>query len=137
SVRTLCRAIGIVALTVSFLGVLNTLLTGVVERMAELSLMRALGASRAQIFRLLATESLLLSLVGSTLGLLFVAAGGGVLEAFVRCLVPLAPRQPLLSLGSHTILECLALGLIVGLVACIYPAWRASRALPAEALKEG
>jgi putative ABC transport system permease protein len=136
SVRTLSWAVALIALTVSAFGVLNTLLATVVERGSELALLRALGASRRQVFGLLAAESLLLTLVGSVLGLALVAGAGWALEDAARGFVPFAPRQTLFALTTGAALQAVVLGLVAGLMASLYPAWRASRAQPAQALKE-
>jgi putative ABC transport system permease protein len=136
SVRTLAQSVGLVALTISFLMVLNTLLAAVTERTSELSIMRALGASRPQIFMLLGVESVLLAMLGSGAGLLVTAVGGGILEDCARSMVPLAPKGRLLVLEGGTVLGCLLLGVAVGMVASLYPAWRASCIEPSYALRE-
>lgn len=135
AVRALLLAIAVIAITVSALSVFNTLLAAVVERAGELSLMRALGASRAQIFGLLTFESLLLAGAGSACGLLMAAAAGGLFEAVVKAFVPLAPATSLLSLSATVVWQCVAIALAVGLLAGVYPAWRASRLHPADAAK--
>lgn len=136
SVRTLSRAVALIALTISILTVLNTLLAAVLERASELSLMRALGASRRQVFGLLALESVTLASVGSAAGLALAGATGRVLEQTARRFVPYAPESSLVWLTGATVLECLVLGVGVGLAASVYPAWRASCAQPAGALRE-
>lgn len=136
AVRSLSLSVGLVALTVSFLTVLNTLLAAVVERTSELSVMRALGASRLQVFGLLAGESVLLALGGCGLGLVLAALGGGLIEKAARELVPMAPRGALLSLEPAMFIECLLLGMVLGAAASVYPAWRASQVQPSYALKE-
>src|SRR5258708_7017413 len=65
AVRTLLFSIALVAVTVSVLSVFNTLLAAVVERSSELSVMRAIGASRLQVLGLITTEALLLTGAGS------------------------------------------------------------------------
>jgi ABC-type antimicrobial peptide transport system permease subunit len=51
--------------------------------------------------------------------------------------VPLAPTGPLLSLTASTLAQCVGIGAVAGVVAGLYPAWRASRLPPAEASKAG
>lgn len=135
AVRTLIMAIAIVALGVSGLSIFNTLLASVLERTAELGVLRAVGASRAQVFGLLALEALLLTALGSGLGLLLAQAGGVWIEQIVRRFMPLAPDSPLLALSWAVLCECTLIGIGVGLIAGLYPAWKASRLSPIEALR--
>ena len=135
AVRTLLFSIALVAMTVSVLGVFNTLLAAVVERTNELSVMRAIGASRSQIIGLITTEALLLTSVGSLVGIVFALIAGRGIENVVKQFVPLALAEPLLSMNATTLLQCVGTGVIAGVLAGLYPAWRASRFHPAEALK--
>lgn len=135
AVRTLLLSIALVALAVSVLSVFNTTLASVVERAGELSLMRAIGASRLQILRLVGSEALLLSGLGSLAGILLAVAAGHGIESLVKRLVPLAPAEPLLWPSTGIVVQTLGLGLLVGLLGSLYPAWQASQRQPAEALK--
>lgn len=134
-VRSLLLAIALVAAAVSVLSVFNTLLAAVLERTPELSVMRALGASRMQVIGLIAVEGFLLTMIASLAGLGLAAAGGGTLEQAVKEFLPLAPTEPLLWMTPTLLLECLGLGAAAGIVGGLYPAWRAGRLAPAEALK--
>ena len=135
AVRTLVMAVAALAVTISVLTVFNTMLSSVLERTGELAILRAVGASRWQVFRLLALEALLLTMAGSGMGLLFALAAGHSIEALARHFVTLAPDGSLLSLSSVVIGQCLLVGLGAGVVAGLYPAWQASRLQPARALR--
>jgi putative ABC transport system permease protein len=135
SVRTLVLAVGIVAVAISALSVFNTMLASVLERTPELGVMRAVGASRAALFRLVAAEALLLALSGGALGLALAAVGGRWVETAVKSFVPLAPTESLLMLSAPVAAQCLLIAVATGIVAGSYPAWRASRLGPAEALR--
>lgn len=135
AVRTLVFAVGIVAVAISVLSVFNTMLASVLERTAELAVMRAVGASRGALFRLVATESLLLAIVGGALGLALAALGGRGVETAVKGFLPLAPPESLLALTARVSLLSLLVAAAAGLVAGSYPAWRASRLEPAEAVR--
>jgi putative ABC transport system permease protein len=136
SVRTLVFAVGIVAVAVSALSVFNTMLASVLERTAELGVMRAVGASRAALFRLVAAEALALALAGGALGLALAAVAGRWVEATVKGFIPLAPAESILMLTGPVAAQCVLLAIATGIVAGSYPAWRASRLGPAEALRE-
>lgn len=135
AVRTLVMAVAVLAVTISVLSVFNTMLASVLERTGELAILRAVGASRWQVFRLLALEALLLTVVGSLIGLLLALAAGHSIEVLVRHFVTLAPDGSLLSLSSAVVGQCLLVGLGTGIVAGLYPAWQASRLPPARALR--
>lgn len=135
AVRTLLVSVALVAITVSVLSVFNTLLGAVVERTGELSIMRAIGASRSQILTLIGTEALLLTGLGSLGGILLALFIGRGVESLVKRLVPLAPAESILWVSPTILIEAVALGIMIGVLASLYPAWRASRLQPAEALK--
>jgi putative ABC transport system permease protein len=135
AVRTLLLSIAFVALAVSVLSVFNTLLAAVVERTNELCIMRALGASRLQIVRLITTEALLLTVAGSVAGIALALVAGQSVENLVKQFVPFAPREPLFALTASILFQSVIIGVVVGVMAVAYPAWRASRLHPAMALK--
>jgi putative ABC transport system permease protein len=135
AVRTLLFSIAIITVAVSMLGVFNTLLAAVVERTNELSVMRAIGASRLQIVSLITTEALLLTSAASLSGIVLALATGGAIEHLVKRFVPLAPAESLLSPTALILGQCVLLGVSMGVLGGLYPAWRASQMQPAEALK--
>lgn len=135
SVRTLVFAIAVIAMVVSALTVFNTLLGAVVERTPEFSLMRAIGASRAQVFTLITAESVALTSISAGIGVVLAFVAGSALEMVVKQFVPLAPAESLLSLNVSIVLQCVVTAVVVGVVAAVYPSWQASRLHPAEALK--
>ena len=135
AVRTLLLSIALVAMAISVLSVFNTLLAAVLERTGELSVMRAVGASRWQILSLITIEAVLLTGLGSLAGILLALLVGHGIENLVKELVPLAPAQSLLSPTTSILLETAVMGIVMGVLGGLYPAWRASRLHPAEALK--
>jgi putative ABC transport system permease protein len=135
AVRTLVLAVASVAVAVSALSVFNTLLAGIIERTTELAVMRAIGASRTQVFMLLAAESLLLTLLGSALGAGLAFVFGPQAESIIKKALPFAPLETLLFITPRSLVNCASLALGIGALAAIYPAWRASRLPPAVAIK--
>jgi putative ABC transport system permease protein len=135
AVRTLVLAIVLVALTISALSVFNTMLSSVLERTGELGVLRAIGASRGQLFGLLTLEAALLTLSGSVGGVAIALAAGKWVEAAVKHFVPLAPAGSLLALTAGAAMKCIGMGLGAGILAGLYPAWKASRLQPARALR--
>jgi len=135
AVRTLSTSVAAVALLVSVLSVFNTLLATVIERTGELMVMRAIGASRAQVFGLITLEALLLTLAGTGCGLVGALLLGPGLEGVVKRFVPMAPVERLLVPSLQIFSATLVMGVAVGVLSALYPAWRASRLHPAAALK--
>ncbi len=121
----LLLGLGAVALLVGGVGVANTMVISVLERRAEIGLRRSLGATRGQIRTQFVAESLLLSLLGGIGGVL---AGAGVtaVYALLRDWPAVVPLWALLGGVAATVL--------IGALAGLYPAVRASRLSPTEAL---
>ncbi|MEU5863091.1 MULTISPECIES: ABC transporter permease [unclassified Nonomuraea] len=121
----LLLGVGAVALIVGGVGVANTMVISVLERRAEIGLRRSLGATRGQIRTQFLAESLLLSALGGVGGILL-GAGVTVGYAFSR-------EWPAVVPGWATVGGLVAT-LLIGAVAGLYPAVRASRLSPTEAL---
>lgn len=122
--------ISLVALVVGGLLVANTVMMSVYERTREFGVMRALGARRGLIFRLVVLEALLLSSLGGLLGL---ALGGAVSQAinfYTLEQVGLALSAVTPRLSLFALLVALGLGMSAG----ILPAYHASRIPVVEAL---
>ena len=133
AVKTLLFSLASMALAIGALGVFNTLLSIVVERRSELAMMRALGASGPQIFALLSLESALLTMGGSVCGLIISAIVGRTFAGVARQWVPLSPDEVLFKLTPDVAANCFLIGLGVGVLAGVIPAWQASRLPPARA----
>ncbi len=135
SARALIFAIVAVAIAISALGVLNTMLMSVFERTQEIGVLRATGAGRLHIFTLIWTETLVISLSGGVVGLLVAAVGARGVEAVIKRFVPLAPQGAMSSLDPRSAVICLVAVLVIGLLAGVYPALRAARVQTIEALR--
>ncbi len=133
--RTLLFSIALMALAIAVLSVFNTLLAAVLDRAGELCVMRALGASRLQILHLIALEGLLLTAVGSITGILLALAAGRFLENLVNRFLNFTIHQGLFSMSANIVLQSIAVGVLVGVLAAVFPSWQASRLHPATALK--
>ena len=112
-----------VAIFASLFGIINTLMMSVLERTREIGVLRALGASRWQIRRLIASESVVIGLVGALLG---VAVGTGLGWALLQGLASGVPGVSYRPPVTAMVAVALA-GVILGLIAAILPARRAAR----------
>jgi putative ABC transport system permease protein len=121
----LLLGLGAVALIVGGVGVANTMVISVLERRAEIGLRRALGATRGQIRLQFLCESLLLATLGGVAGVLIGAAVTAGYAGY-RSWSPVVPGWALAGGVAATML--------VGMVAGLYPAARAARLPPSQAL---
>jgi len=118
--------LGAVALLVGGIGIANVMVIGVVERRGEIGLRRAIGATRAHIRRQFLTEALTLAFLGGACGVLLgvaVTYGYSVVQGW-RVIIP-----------SVALAGGFAAALAIGAVAGLYPAIRAARVSPTEALR--
>jgi len=126
SFTELFLGLGAVALLVGAIGIANVMVIGVVERRGEIGLRRAIGATRVHIRRQFLTEALTLATAGGIAGTLLGVAATYSYSAFQgwRAIIP--PE----AIGGG-----IAAAVVIGAVAGIYPAIRAARMSPTEALR--
>ncbi|WP_367130749.1 ABC transporter permease [Saccharothrix sp. HUAS TT1] len=125
TLNALLLGLGAVALLVGGVGVANTMVVSVLERRAEIGLRRSLGATRAQIRTQFLTESLLLSALGG--------ASGALLGVLVTAAYATYQGWPSVVPAWSTLGGVVATT-VIGAVAGLYPAVRAGRLPPTEAL---
>jgi putative ABC transport system permease protein len=123
---SLFLGLGAVALLVGGVGIANVMVISVLERRSEIGLRRALGATRTLVAVQFLAESLLLSLLGG-LGGVGLGAAATALYAQVQGLPTVVP--------GIAVTGGLGAALLVGAVAGLYPASRAARLSPTEALR--
>src|SRR5579864_2507954 len=128
----LLGAVGFVLL-IACVNVANLLLARSMGRSREFAIRAALGASHLRVIRQLLTESILLSGVGGTLGLLFAF---WATHAVLNTLPGTLPRASDVALDSRVLLFTLGVSLFAGIVFGLAPALKASRANLQEVLKE-
>jgi putative ABC transport system permease protein len=115
------------SVVVSLFGIVNTLVLTVFERTRELGMLRAIGMTRRQVRRMIRHESVITALIGGTLGIILGVVLGALLIARVDFIE--------FSLPTTQIIVFAILTIVVGIVAAIFPARRAARLNPLEALQ--
>jgi putative ABC transport system permease protein len=112
---------------VSLFGIVNTLVLTVFERTREIGMLRAVGMTRRQVRRMIRHESVITALIGGVLGIVLGIVLGALLIARVEFIEFALPTFQILVFAIMTI--------VVGIVAAIFPARRAARLDPLQALQ--
>ncbi len=135
--RTLITSIAIVAIFIAIIGVVDTILMSVFERTQEIGVMKAIGASKIDIFKLIWMETILICFAGGLGGIIIAVLGGNIVEHFVRQVLPYAPSGKLMLITFRLLIASILGAIALGLVSGIYPALRASLMRPIEAIRSG
>ena len=131
--RSTTALIAAVALFVGAFLIFNTLSMTVTERVRELGLLRAAGATRSQVARFVLVQAVVLGLAGSLLGLVVGAGLAQVMAGYVRSIGSIPFEGAAIAADSANV--AVAIGLFVTLTASLEPARRAGSISPIEALK--
>jgi putative ABC transport system permease protein len=123
---SLILGLGAIALLVGGVGIANVMFVSVLERRSEIGLRRALGATRVHIAAQFLAEALLLSSIGGIVGVIagvFATAGYATVQGWSVLIPPVSIWAALVATG------------LIGGVAGLYPALRAARLAPTDALR--
>lgn len=135
SSKALMFAVLAIALIIAVLGVLNTVLMSVMEKLREFGYMRCIGASPFQVFRMVLTETVTLCLVGGLVGVAAAAAGSSLTDSLIRHVLPYAPAGKMVTFDPLLLILTVAVAVGIGGLAGVYPSWRASHVPSMEAIR--
>jgi len=120
-----------IALVLGAFGTLNTMMTSVMERTREIGILRAMGWPRGRVVKMIVLESCLLAIVASVIGSLLAIV-------LTTLLAQSAAAQGILTpaIDSTVLAQGAMIGLVIGILGALIPAWRASKLLPTEAFRQ-
>jgi putative ABC transport system permease protein len=119
----------VIALIVGAISVANTMAMSIMERQGELALLSTVGWSPTRVASLIFGEGIAVSMLGAALGLLIGVIGGGLLVHALGVSAYVSPSVTAWGLG-----RALLVGVAIGVLGGIYPAWRVTRMTPLKAL---
>jgi ABC-type lipoprotein release transport system permease subunit len=128
--RAYVWVIGGMAILIGGVGMMNAQLMAVMERTREIGVLRATGWSRSRVLFMILGETILVCLAGGVVG---VGIGYLILLGIAQLTVILGSGTTTIQTGL--LLQALSIVFVLGLFGGLYPAWRASRMLPVEALR--
>ncbi|HRP10495.1 MAG TPA: ABC transporter permease [Terricaulis sp.] len=122
----LLGGISAVSLLVGGIGIMNIMLVSVTERTREIGLRKALGARQSDILHQFGLEAVTLSVAGGIVGLALGVLGAWLMTSLFNLPLVIAPQNAILAIGFSG---------LVGVMFGAYPAWRAAKLDPIEALR--
>lgn len=136
--QVMLSSIGLLALLVASIGIVNTMIMAIYERTREIGILKALGSSNGDVLKMFMVEAGLIGLFGGIVGVLSGWGLGLVLNRVIqdylnRERVPITAQFFVIT--WDLVLEALVFSTLVGIVAGLYPAFRAARLDPLAALR--
>jgi len=120
-------AVGSVALLVGGIGVMNIMLVSVTERTREIGVRKAIGARRSNILTQFLLEAVTLAVVGGATGVLL----GSSIVMLLRLAIPSFPA----AVSATLVILGVSVAGMIGIFFGVYPAWKAAKLNPVEALR--
>jgi putative ABC transport system permease protein len=137
SVNTTLQAVAGVALIAAAFGIINTMMTAVYERRREIGILQAIGGRSTAIFRIFVLESALYGLLGGITGVIV----GIVVSIFAAPLIQGDEMLKGIEAGANIdvalVVTAIGFSLVISVLSGLYPAWKASKLTPVEAISNG
>jgi len=129
--------LGAIALVTASLGIINTMIMSIIERRREIGVIKSLGADEREIWMIFLVESGVIGAIGSIVGIICGWTATRIISAIIKAVMENEgmPQFDLFALPLWLIALAFAFGVIISLLAGFYPAVRASRVDPVEALR--
>jgi len=136
SVNVTLQMVAGVALIAAAFGIINTMMTAVFERRREIGILQAIGGKGSEIFKIFVLESGLYGLLGGLIGV-----GVGFLVSLIAAPIVAQNNADLLkgvemgaNIDASLVLTTVAFSLVISILSGLYPAWKAAKLTPVEAI---
>lgn len=133
--KVMVFSIALIAILISVVGVINTILMSVMERLQEIGILKSMGATAWDIFKLIWLETLILCVSGGIIGTALAMATAKLTEVLIRQLLPYAPSGGLVLINLPLVILTFGVVILIGLLSGVYPSWKAGRVRPLEAIR--
>jgi putative ABC transport system permease protein len=133
--KVMVFSIALIAILISVVGVINTILMSVMERLQEIGILKSMGATAWDIFKLIWLETLILCVSGGIIGTALAMATAKLTEVMIRQLLPYAPSGGLVQINVPLVILTFGVVTLIGLLSGVYPSWKAGRVRPLEAIR--
>jgi putative ABC transport system permease protein len=131
TINTASTAISLLAIIIGGIGIINVMIMSVYERTREIGVLKAVGWRSRRILTMILGESIILTLAAAVVGIIMGVVG---VEVLLNVL-PSAGTAIKPVLTVNILLRAFGIAFVVGLIGGLYPAYRASRLAPTEALR--
>ncbi len=133
--KVMVFSIALIAVLISIMGVVNTILMSVMERRQEIGILKAMGALAKDIFRLVWFETLILCFTGGLIGVVLALGTSKITDLLIRRVLPYTPSGGLVKIDSLLVVFTMGLISLVGLFSGLYPSWKAGKVRPLETIR--
>jgi len=139
-IQMMLVAIASIALIVASIGIMNTMLTSVMERTREIGIMKAIGAENKDVMSIFIIEGIIVSVIGGLCGIFLGVFGSQALGEIVSMQGSSGAGppsgmalNPVVTLSS--VMLAIGVSILVGVLSSSYPAWKAAKMSPIEAVR--
>jgi putative ABC transport system permease protein len=134
TVKVLLLGIIAIAIFISGLQILNSLLMSIMEQIKEFGVFKAIGANNNQIRRMVIYQTFIVTILGSLAAIVFSLLLKPFLDGVVRKFISSAPQGTLIVFMPWMFIVGIGFAVLIGFLASLYPAWKASSQVPAKVI---